>query len=134
MKRTQKTLAAAMFLAAALPVAAQESFEPAAEAQPAKPLNLCDYGAVREVAKVDRELKPVKDVVGIVTNPEGFVLHEVDQYVVHIPAWVGYALNPKGAVRAKLIDMARTEVKKSVGLESECRTAPAPVEAPAEAA
>jgi hypothetical protein len=125
MKRTQKTLAAAMFLAVALPAAAQEPFESAAEPPAAKPLDLCSYGAVREVAKVDRELKPVKEVVGIVTNPEGFVLHEVDQYVVHIPPWVGYALNPKGAIRAKLVDMARTEMKKSVGLGNECANAPA---------
>jgi hypothetical protein len=126
MKRTQKTLAAAMLLtAAALPAAAEETFEPATEAPVAKPLDLCSYGAVREVAKIDRDLKPVKEIVGIVTNPEGFVLHEVDQYVVHIPPWVGYALNPRGAIRAKLVDMVRTEAKKSVGLETECASAPA---------
>ncbi len=125
MKRTQMTLAAAtMMLAAALPVAADDTFEPAGETPAASHIDLCQYGAVREVAKIDRDLQPVKDVVGIVTNPEGFLIHEVDVHVVHIPAWVGYAMNPRGAIRAKLVDMVRTEAKKSVGLESECKSTP----------
>jgi hypothetical protein len=140
MKRMQMTLAAAIVLAT-LPVAAADSTECSGScdsretAPPATTaIDLCKYGAVREVARIDHDLQPVKDVVGIVTNPTGFVIREVDQHVVHIPVWVGYALDPKGAIRAKAMDFVRREAKKSVGLQSECRSAPAPVEVPAEAA
>jgi len=118
MKRTHMTLAAAFILSAALPAAADDTFGPAAV--PAANVDLCQYHAVREIGKIDRQLQPVKEIAGIVTNPEGFVIHEVDQHIVHVPAWVGYAMNPRGAIRAKVIDVVRAEMKKNVGLKDEC--------------
>jgi len=83
-------------------------------------IDLCAHGAVREVAKIDHDLKPVKEIYGIVTNPTGFALKQVNDHVVHIPKWVGYAIDPQGAVRARVMDMARAELKRQVGLREGC--------------
>jgi hypothetical protein len=83
-------------------------------------INLCLYKAVRDVARVDRDLKPIKEIYGAVTNPTGFAIKLVDQHVIHIPAWVNYAINPRGAITHKLLDMARQEARKQVGLGDKC--------------
>lgn len=83
-------------------------------------LNLCSHQAVREVARLNNELKPVKDLYGIVTNPTGFALKQLNDHVIHIPKWVHYAMDPQGAIRAKVLGRARDELKKHVGLKNEC--------------
>jgi hypothetical protein len=85
-------------------------------------LNLCDHAAVREVAKLDRDLAPAKRLYSIATNPTGFALEQVSEHVVHIPVWVGYVINPQGAIRAKVMDTVREQVKKQVGLQASCAT------------
>ncbi len=93
--------------------------EPAVEA-PGKAADLCSHGVVREVARIDRELAPVKKVVGAVTHPTGFALEQVDRHIVHIPPWVGYGLNPRGAIRAKVMERVRHEAKKAAGVDKGC--------------
>ena len=88
--------------------------------QAQKPLNLCENATVREVAKIDNQLAPAKRIYSIVTNPTGFALQEVSDHVVHIPPWVNYVADPRGALRAKLIEQVRYEAKKQVGLQDEC--------------
>jgi len=125
-KRTIAALVPAILIAAAPVYAESDQYDcfplckdPLAEAAPPK-LNLCEHRAVRDVARVDRQLKPVKDLVGIATNPTGFALKMVDQHVVHIPPWVGFAMDPKGTIKAKVIERVRDEMKKEVGLQHEC--------------
>jgi hypothetical protein len=96
--------------------------ETAQEAPVHAPLNLCDHAAVREVAKIDRDLAPAKRLYSIATNPTGFALEQVSEHVVHIPVWVGYVVNPQGAIRAKVMDTVREQVKKQVGLQESCAT------------
>jgi hypothetical protein len=86
-------------------------------------IDLCAHKAVREVARLDESVRPAKEIYGIVTNPTGFALKQVNDHVVHIPKWVGYAIDPQGAVRAKVIDMARTELKRQVGVADGCAAA-----------
>jgi hypothetical protein len=93
--------------------------EASAAAESARP-NLCEHRAVREVAKINRDLKPVRELVGIATNPTGFALKMVDRHVVHIPVWVGIAMDPRGYVRGKAIDLVRDGMKKSVGVARDC--------------
>jgi hypothetical protein len=91
------------------------------EAPAAAPLDLCQHRVVREGLVIERKLKPLRDVVGIVQNPTGFVLKQVDAHIVHIPAWVGYAMDPVGSLRAKAMDRVRKEFRKSAGLEKGCQ-------------
>ena len=91
--------------------------------------NLCEHAIVREGVRIERETRPLRDVVNAVQDPAGFVIGQVSAHVVPIPRWVGYVLNPRGAVRAKVFETVRDELKKSTGLASECREAEAPEEA-----
>jgi len=84
-------------------------------------LNLCDNALVREGARLDAELAPVKEVYGIVTNPTGFVLKQVSEHVVPLPKWLPYAIDPKGAVQAAVLKKARKEARKQLGLQDDCR-------------
>ena len=123
MNRILVALVPSLFLAAtAAHAEAYDAFplESAAPAAESAPPNLCEHRAVREVAKLNRDLQPVKEVVGIVTNPTGFALKMVDRHVVHIPAWVGIAMDPRGYVRGKAMDMAREEIKKAAGVRRDC--------------
>jgi len=122
MKRTLAIAGSLLLLAA--PIAHADEFEcfPLCEQQAAaqKKLNLCESAAVREVARVDQKLKPVKQVYDIATNPAGYAIKLVSENVVHIPPWLGYAMDPRGAIRAKVIERVRDEVKKEVGLRNDC--------------
>ena len=109
MNRTLAILVPSLLLAAA-----------AARADDGDKPNLCEHRAVREVAKINRDLKPVKELVGIATNPTGFAIKMVDRHVVHIPKWVGIAMDPRGYVKGRAIDFVRDEVKKSVGVGHDC--------------
>ena len=95
-----------------------------AESGPAATLDLCENRAVREVAKAERKLAPVKEIYGIATNPTGYAIRLVDRHVVHIPEWVGYAIDPKGAIKAKAMERVRHGLKKQVGLERHCEAEP----------
>ena len=134
MKRTVAAPLAAILLASAPAFAdadAYDCFPLCQQEQPqaAPKIDLCEHAAVREVAQVNRELAPVKKAVDIALNPEGFALEMVDRHVVHIPPVVGFAMNPRGTIKAKVMERVRDEVKKEVGLEHECvaeAEAPAP--------
>jgi hypothetical protein len=114
MKRTLALLAPMMFLCASPATYAGAVGEPAAA------VDLCAHKAVREVARLNSELKPVRELYGIATNPTGFVLKQVNDRVIHIPKWVHYAMDPQGALRAKVMEKVREELKKQVGLRHEC--------------
>jgi hypothetical protein len=126
MKRSHALLGSTLFLAMA-PCAYADGVadcfpmcpEPAASVPETAP-NACAFGVVREVARIDRDLEPLKKAVGAITNPTGFALEQVDKHVVHIPPWVGYAIDPRGALRSAVIKRARDEAKKAVGLENGC--------------
>ncbi|HET7400429.1 MAG TPA: hypothetical protein VFJ62_01575 [Usitatibacter sp.] len=145
MKITRRTIALALTVSMAAPFAHADAYDcfptcpPAPAAVEAKPASLCDNSVVREAvranARLDEQLEPVKEVYEMATNPTGYAIRMVDQHVVHIPKVVGYALDPRGAVKAELTKRARAEFKKRVGLANECReAAPAVEQAPAEGA
>ena len=95
---------------------------PLPEGPPAA-LDLCEHALVREGVRLEQKMRPVREVVNAVQNPTGFVIRQVSAHVIHVPPWVGYAIDPKGAVRAKVIATIRDEVRKSTGLANGCRDA-----------
>ena len=119
MKRTLALIAAATFSGAAL--ADAYDYVPEAPAVEAQRINLCEHKAVQEVARIERDLRPVKELYDIATNPTGFAIKVVSaQAGVKIPRWVGYAMDPQGAVRTKVMKEVRKELKRNVGLENDC--------------
>jgi hypothetical protein len=95
---------------------------PAVPDEPAPPLDLCRHAIVREGVRLDVKMRPIREVIHIVQNPTGFVIKTVgEQTGVHVPPWVPYVVDPRGAIRAKAVEVIRNEVKKSMGLANDCR-------------
>ena len=127
MKRVLAVFAPTLLLGIASTAHAQETdcFPTCAQTPTDEPdagstAGLCRHRAVREALRVERDLAPVKKVVNAVTNPTGFVLEQVSEHVVHIPAWVGYAMDPRGALRSAVMKRVREEARKAVGVEKGC--------------
>jgi hypothetical protein len=131
MKRTLALAASTVLVVAPLAHAENDTYDcfpgcpyavPVQVTAPTK-IDLCEIGAVREAARINERLKPAKELYDIALNPTGFAVTMVDQHVVHIPQWVGIAMDPKGAARSYVINYVRAEAKKQVGLQDECRAA-----------
>ena len=126
MKRITTLAASMLVLATTVARAQTEAYDccpacPAAAEPPAAARDLCDYGAVRDAERVSEKLKPAREIYDIALNPTGFAMKMVDEHVVHIPKWVGIAMDPKGAARSYVIDRVRDAAKKQVGLARDCR-------------
>ena len=125
MKRTLAIAASLAVLGCTLAHAESETYDcfPGCNAEPAPEakLDLCEYGAVREAARLNERLKPAKELYDIVVNPTGFAVRMVDQHVVHIPKWVGIALDPRGAAKGYVIGYVRDAAKRQVGLQRDCK-------------
>jgi hypothetical protein len=110
----KRTLIAALLVAA--PAIAMADEEGSAS------IDLCRHEAVREITRIEHDLRPVKRVYDIAMNPTGFVIEKVSQEAgVKIPKWVGFALDPKGYARNYVMKRVREEAKQHVGLANDCR-------------
>lgn len=114
---------AALVLAAAPCLASEiDCFPMCAPSEPApRAINVCEAKLVQEGVKLDAKLKPVKDVYEIATDPTGYAIRTVTEAAgIHVPKVVGFALNPKGSLKAEVMKRVREEAKKQVGLKDDC--------------
>jgi hypothetical protein len=106
-------------------LAVSESKAPASEpvADTAEPTTCVtrattDKNTAKElVAKFDaanEKIKPVKELVGYVQSPTSLAVKLVNDHVVKIPAWVGYAMDPLGSIKNKAMSEARERTKASL--------------------
>lgn len=115
---TNRILLAALVATAACGIARAD--------EPGSGMDLCRHGAVREAIRLEQDLRPVKEVYDIATNPTGFVIRKVSEEAgIRIPRFVGYALDPEGSLRAAVMKRAREAVKKQAGLQNDCAQPPA---------
>ena len=125
MKRTTILAASMVTLAATVAQAESEAYDcfpvcpPPVQAQ--APLDLCQYAAVREAGRINAKVKPVREIYEFAVNPTGFAIRMVDEHIVHIPKWIGIAMDPRGAARGYVIERVREAAKKQVGLERDCQ-------------
>jgi hypothetical protein len=92
----------------------------AAATSMAHAVDLCRHEAVREAIRIEHDLRPVKEIYDIATHPTGFVIKTVGNEVgIRIPKWVGYAIDPRGAVRAEVMKRARP-AEEVRGLQNDC--------------
>jgi hypothetical protein len=66
--------------------------------------------------KLNDQIKPVKEIAGYVRSPQGLAMKLVNDHVLKIPAWVGYAVDPVGSIKNKAMDEVRTRAKSAIGL------------------
>lgn len=87
----------------------------------------CGSVLVQTAESLNDRIKPVKTLVGYVRSPQGLALKLVNDHVVKIPAWVGYAMDPVGSIKHKALEEVRGYAKKAVMASDRC-VAPAVTE------
>jgi hypothetical protein len=82
-------------------------------------------GVVAQIESLNDRVKPIKEIVGYVRSPQGLAMKLVNDHVVKIPAWVGYAIDPVGSLKNRAMDEVRTRAKDAVGLGKKPHACPA---------
>ncbi len=68
-------------------------------------------GAIEKVEVLNNQLKPVKEIIGYVHSPQSLAMKLVNDYIVKIPAWVGYVMDPLGSLKNKAMSQVRDHLK-----------------------
>lgn len=66
------------------------------------------------------QIKPVREIAGYVRSPQGLAFKLVNDHIVQIPAWIGYAVDPVGSIRARTIDSAKTRLREAWDAGARC--------------
>jgi hypothetical protein len=91
-------------------------------------------GLIKQAEQLNDRVKPIKEIVGYVRSPQGLAIKLVNDHVVKIPAWVGYAMDPVGSLKNRAMDEVRTRAKTMVGLDRATANCAAEIAAPIDAA
>jgi hypothetical protein len=86
----------------------------------------CDSSFIKAADDLNDKVKPIREIVGYVRSPQGLVIKLVNDHIVKIPAWIGYAMDPIGSLKHKAIDEVRTRARDALVDGSACSTGPAP--------
>ncbi len=90
---------------------------------PAATASGCSESLVNKVDALNNQVKPIKEIVGYVRTPQGLAVKLVNDHIVKIPAWVGFALDPVGTIKHKAIDEVRSRARTAMGVNSGCSDA-----------
>ena len=97
-------------------------------AETAKPQASCESSLLEKGAEkaesLNNKLKPAKEIAGYIRSPQGLAMKMVNDHVVKIPAWVGYAVDPVGSLKNRAIGEVRSRVKEQLMPAHSC-SAPA---------
>jgi hypothetical protein len=80
----------------------------------------CDSGLMKTADDINDKVKPIREIVGYVRSPQGLLIKLVNDYVIKIPAWIGYAMDPLGSLKHKAIDEVRTRARDAANEGSAC--------------
>lgn len=89
---------------------------------------------IKQAEQLNDRVKPIKEIVGYVRSPQGLAIKLVNDHVVKIPAWVGYAMDPVGSLKNRAMDEVRTHAKAVIGLNRAPTSCTAETDAPIDAA
>ena len=115
--------------AAAAAVSATEVEPPKADACGTESPSL-----IKQAEQLNDRVKPIKEIIGYVRSPQGLAIKLVNDHVVKIPAWVGYAMDPVGSLKNRAMDEVRTRAKAAIGLNRKPTSCTAETAAPIDAA
>ncbi len=79
---------------------------------------------IKQVESVNNQLKPIKEIIGYIRSPQGLAIKLVNDNIVKIPVWVGYAIDPIGSIKHRAMDevrdYAKTTIKEAVSHKKAC--------------
>lgn len=89
------------------------------------PTKSCDTNnLVQKAEELNDKVKPIRELVGYVRSPQGLAIKLVNDHIVKIPAWIGYAMDPIGSIKHRAIDEVRTRAKNTLAVGNDCGAAP----------
>jgi hypothetical protein len=72
---------------------------------------------IEKIENVNNKLKPIKEIAGYIESPQSLAVKLINDHVVKIPAWVGYAIDPVGAIKNKAMSEVRDRAKTALKAE-----------------
>ncbi len=84
----------------------------------------CGNGFMQQAEDLNNKVKPIKEIVGYIRSPQGLAIKLVNDHIVKIPAWIGYAMDPLGSLKRKAFDEVRTRAKEALKAGSACGLVP----------
>ena len=91
----------------------------------AAPSTSCDSAFMKAADDLNDKVKPVRDIIGYVRSPQGLAIKLVNDHIVRIPAWIGYALDPLGSIKRQAMGEMRSRIRDAMSDENACAIAPA---------
>ena len=113
---------------------AEAEAEAEVKAPKADACNSQSSALIKQAEQLNDRVKPIKEIIGYVRSPQGLAIKLVNDHVVKIPAWVGYAMDPVGSLKNRAMDEVRTRAKTMVGLDRATTGCAPEVAAPIDAA
>lgn len=90
------------------------------------PSKSCDTNnLMRKVEELNDKVKPIRELVGYIRSPQGLAIKLVNDHIVKIPAWIGFAMDPLGSIKHRAIDEVRTRAKGALAVGKDCDATPA---------
>ena len=85
----------------------------------------CNAGLMKKAEDLNNKIKPIREIIGYVRSPQGLAIKLVNDHIVKIPAWVGYAMDPIGSIKRRAIDEVKTQIKVAMDDGKGCTADPA---------
>jgi len=82
-------------------------------------LNVCEFALVRQADALNDQIKPLKKIVGYVRSPQGLAIKLVNDHVVKIPNWVGYAVDPVGSIKQRAMREVKNHAREAFGMNKD---------------
>ena len=83
----------------------------------------CDSGFMKAAEDLGDRVKPIRELVGYVRSPQGLAIKLVNDHIVKIPAWIGYAIDPLGSIKRQAMGEVRTLAKDAMSNGDACGVA-----------
>lgn len=74
----------------------------------------CNSGFIKSAEALSDKVKPIREIVGYVRSPQGLVIKLVNDHIVKIPVWAGYAMDPIGSIKRKAFNEVKTRAKDAI--------------------
>lgn len=92
---------------------------PVSAEEAAPTFKACDIKLVRDVEALNDQIKPIKEIVDYVRSPQGLAIKLVNDHVVKIPKWVGYAVDPVGSIKQRAIKEVKGHAREALGMNKD---------------
>lgn len=84
----------------------------------------CESAFMTAADELTEKTRPLREIVGYVRSPQGLAIKLVNDHVVKVPAWIGYAIDPLGSIKRQAMGEVRTRARNAMRDDNACVVAP----------